>query len=86
MKDRDDRKDDHKQQFKKRDKKKGGKTNKMNLKNKPFSMVKPKKLESIQDRFQSTKSKLKRLRAQLGKFKKNQKGKIESKLKKYRRA
>lgn len=64
---------DHKDQFKKRDTKKGGKTNKQNLKNKPFNMVKPKKLDSIADRFQTTKSKLKRLRVQLGKYKKTQK-------------
>jgi len=50
-KDKEDNKDDHKNQFKRRDKKGGGKTNKQNLKNKPFNMVKPKKLESIQDRF-----------------------------------
>jgi len=47
QKDKEDNRDSHKDQFKKRDKKNGGKTNKMNLKNKPFSMVKPKKLESI---------------------------------------
>lgn len=63
MKEREENKADHKDKYKKRDKKGGGKTNKQKLKNKPFSMLKPKKLESIQDRFQSTKSKLKRLRA-----------------------
>ena len=78
MKEREETKDERKAQYKKRDKKKGGKTNKQNLKNKPFNMVKPKKLESIADRFQSTKSKLKSIRVQLGKFKKTQKSKIDN--------
>ena len=62
MKDKDLHRDEHKAQFKKRDTKKGGKTNKQNLKNKPFNMVKAKKLDSIQDRFQTTKSKLRCLK------------------------
>lgn len=86
MKEREDTKDERKAQFKKRDKKKGGKTNKQNVKNKPFNMVKPKKLESIAERFQSTKSKLTRLRVQLGKFKKTQKSKIENRRKQFRQA
>ena len=86
MKEREETKDDRKAQFKKRDKKKGGKTNKQQLKSKPFNMVKPKKLESIADRFQSTKSKLKRLRVHLGKFKKSTKSKIESRRKNFRQA
>jgi hypothetical protein len=51
MKEREETKDERKAQFKKRDKKKGGKSNKQQLKNKPFNMVKPKKLESIAERF-----------------------------------
>jgi len=47
MKDREANRDEHKSKYKKRDKKRGGKTNKQNLKNKPFAMVKPKKLDSI---------------------------------------
>lgn len=70
LKDKETNRAEHKQQFKKRDKKRGGKTNKQNLKNKPFNMVKPKKLDSIHDRFQTTKSKLKSLHVQLGKYKK----------------
>lgn len=47
IKDREANRDDHKDKFKKRDKKKGGKTNKQNLKNKPFMMVKPKKMDAL---------------------------------------
>jgi hypothetical protein len=86
MKEREQNRDEHKQSFKKRDKKKGGKTNKQNIKNKPFAMLKPKKLESIHDRFQTTKSKLKSLKVQLGKYKKTQKSKIESRKKRFRQA
>ncbi len=86
MKEREETKDERKAQFKKRDKKKGGKSNKQQLKNKPFNMVKPKKLESIAERFQTTKSKLKRLRVQMGKFKKTQKSKIDQRRKQFRQA
>ena len=47
-------------------------------------MVKPKKLDSISDRFQTTKCKLKRLKVQLGKYKKTQKQKIDSRKKKFK--
>ena len=84
LKDKEVNRAEHKQQFKKRDKKRGGKTNQQNLKNKPFNMVKPKKLDSIHDRFQTTKSKLKSLHVQLGKYKKTQKSKIESRRKRFK--
>ena len=69
---------------KKRDKKRGGKTNKENLKNKPFMMVKPKKMNNLQSKFENTKTKLRKLKMQLGKYKKNTKDKIESKKRKFK--
>lgn len=64
--------DAHREKYKKkRDKKKGGSTNKKKLKNKPFSMIKRKKIDSMNERFENTKTKLKRLKVQLGKYKKN---------------
>lgn len=58
----------------------------MNLKNKPFAMLKPKKLTSIHDRYQTTKSKLKGLKVQLGKYKKTTKSKIESRKRRFKQA
>ena len=85
MKEREENKSDHKDKFKKKkDKKKGGDTNKKKLKHKPFSMVKQKKLKSINDKLENTKTKLKKLRVQLGKYKKNQKSKFEAKKKRLR--
>ena len=73
MKEREENRSDHKDKFKKKEsKKKGGDTNKKKLKHKPFSMVKQKKLKSINDKLENTKTKLKKLRVQLGKYKKNQ--------------
>ena len=84
---KEENKDEHTEKFKKRqDKKKGGKTNKQKLKSKPFSMLKPKKLQSISERFQTTKSKLKGLRVQLGKYKKSTKSRIESRKRQFKQA
>lgn len=77
-------KDAHRAQFKRRDKKGGGESNKVKVKNKPFNMVKQKKLDTIHDRFTTTKSKLKSLKVQLGKYKKTQKSKIESRKKRFK--
>lgn len=85
MKEREANKEDHRASFKKkRDKKRGGLSNKKKLKNKPFMMVKQKKIETMNEKFENTKKKLKRLKTQLGKFKKTQKSKIEAKRKRLR--
>lgn len=66
--------EEHREKYKKKkEKKKGGITNKAKLKNKPFMMVKQKKMQTMNERFENTKTKLKRLKVQLGKYKKNQK-------------
>ena len=45
-------------------------------------MVKQKKLKSISEKYASVKSKIKRMKYQLGKYKKTQKQRIESKKRK----
>ncbi len=80
-----DDKEDHRGGYKKkRDKKGGGSTNKKKLKNKPFSMIKRKKIDSMNEKFENTKTKLKKLKVQLGKYKKTQKDKFEAKKKRLR--
>ena len=67
-------KDEHRDQFKKkRDKKKGGKSNKEKERSKPFMMVKQKKIHDMNEKFNTVKKKIKGLKVQLGKFKKNTK-------------
>lgn len=48
-------------------------------------MVKQKKIKTMNDKFENTKTKIKKLRVQLGKFKKNQKSKFEAKKKRLRK-
>ena len=75
-------KDAFRDQFKKkRERKRGGKTNKEKLKNKPFMMLKAKKIEGLMGRYERNKTKIRRIKVQLGKFKKNQKEKIGAKKK-----
>jgi len=74
-------KEAHRNKFKRRDKKGGGSTNKAKQKSKPFQMVKYKKQASLMESYQSTKAKIKGLKKQIGKFKKNQKQRFKKKQK-----
>lgn len=71
--------DEHREKFKKkRDEKKGGTTNQEKLKNKPMSMMLPKKVREIHEKRDAKKEKINKFR-QLGHFSKNTSQKLESK-------
>lgn len=79
-----DSKEVFKEKFRKKEKKGGGESNKQKLKHKPFMMVQSKKIKTLNQQYETTKSRLKKMKVQLGKFKKNTKQKIDSKKKNMR--